>query len=108
MIEGPGVDGLGREGGAPVLGMAGLPADAALVLALRRWRLGRLDDVGGRRLGRRRGVLARRGELLAELGDDLLEVGEFRLQGIDSVLESSAIGAADRILWLSERAREFR
>jgi hypothetical protein len=24
-----------------VLGMAGLPADAALVLALRRWRLGR-------------------------------------------------------------------
>ena len=40
----------------------------------------------------------RRGELLAELGDDLLEGGEFRLQGIDSRLESSAIGAADRVL----------
>ena len=64
----------------------------------RRWRLGRLDDVGGRGLGGGRGVLACRGELLAELGDDLLEGGEFRLQGIDSRLESSAIGAADRVL----------
>ena len=45
MIEGPTVDGLGREGGALVLGMAGLPADAAPVPALRRRRLGRLDDV---------------------------------------------------------------
>jgi hypothetical protein len=86
MIEGPGVDGLGREGGSLVLGMAGLPADAASVLALRRWRLGRLDDVGGRGLGGGRGVLACRGELLAQLGDDLLEGGEFRLQGIDSRL----------------------
>ena len=98
MIEGPAVDGLGREGGALVLGVAGLPADAASVLALRRWRLGRLDDVGGRGLGGGRGVLACRGELLAQLGDDLLEGGEFRLQGIDSRLEPSAIGAAGRVL----------
>ena len=95
MIEGSGVDGLGREGGTLVLGVAGLPADPASVLALRRRRLGRLDDVGGRWLGGGRGVLACRGELLAQLGDDLLEGGEFRLQGIDSPLKPSAIGAAD-------------
>jgi len=35
MIEGPGIDGLGREGDTFVLGVAWLPADAALVLALR-------------------------------------------------------------------------
>ena len=86
MVEGAAVDGLGREGGPLVLGMAGLATDAASVLAFWRWRLGWLDDVGGRGLGRRRGVLARRGELPAELGDDLLEVGEFRLEGIDSRL----------------------
>jgi hypothetical protein len=33
------------------------------LLTLRRVRLGRLDDVGGRRLGRGRGILPRRGEL---------------------------------------------
>src|SRR3954462_15297150 len=98
MIEGPGVDGLGREGDAFVFGVAGLAADAAAVLSLRWRRLGRLDDVGGRGLGGGRGVLARRGELLAQLGDDQLEVGEFRLQGIDSCLKPSAIGAADRLL----------
>jgi hypothetical protein len=92
MVEGPGVDGLGREGGSLMLGMAGLPADPASVLARRRWRLGRLDDVGGRGLGGGGGVLARRGELLADLGDDLLEGGEFGLQGIDSRLEPPAIG----------------
>src|SRR3954464_6908160 len=97
MIEGPAVDGLGREGGTLVLGMAGLAADAAPVLSLRRRRLGRLDDVGGRWLGGGRGILARGGELLAEVGDDLLEGGDFRLHGIESRLESSAIGAADRV-----------
>ena len=86
MIEGTAVDRLGGECGAFVLGVSGLSPDRAPVLALGRWRLGRLDDVGGRGLGRRRGVLARRGESPAELGDDLLEVGEFRLQGIDSRL----------------------
>jgi hypothetical protein len=85
MIEGSAVDGFGREGDTLVLGMAGLPADSASILALRR-RLGRLDEVGGRGFGGGRGVLARRGELLAQLGDDLLEGGEFLLQGIDSRL----------------------
>ena len=86
MIEGPTADGLGREGGALVLGMTGLSPYSAPVLALRRWRLGRLDDVGGRGLGRGGGILACRGELLAELGDDVLEGGDFRLQGVDSRL----------------------
>src|SRR5947209_13635443 len=58
MIEGAAVVGLGREGGTSVLWMAGLAADAAPVLAFRRWRLGRLDDVGGGGLGGGRGVLA--------------------------------------------------
>src|SRR4051794_19821109 len=98
MIEGAAVDSLGREGGALVLGMAGLAADAASVLAFRRRRLGRLDDVGGGGLGGGRGVLACRGELLTRLGDDLPEVGEFRLQDIDSRLKPSAIGATDRLL----------
>ena len=97
MIEGPAVDGFGREGDALVLGMSGLSADFAPVLALRRWRLGRLDDVGRGGLGGGGGVLARRGELLAQLGDDLLEGGEFGFQGIDSRLEPSAIRAADRV-----------
>src|SRR3954453_14789928 len=98
MIEGPGVDGLGGEGDSLVLGVAGLAADAAFVLSLRWRRLGRLDDVGRGGLGGGRGVLACRRELLAQLGDDLLEGGEFRLQGIDSRLEPSAVGAADRVL----------
>lgn len=94
MIEGPATEGLGREAGALVLGMAGLPAEALFVLATR-WRgLGRLDEVGRR--GRGGGVLACRGALPAELGDDQHEGGEFCLQGIDSRLEPSAIGAADR------------
>ena len=97
MVEGAAVDGLGRESGAFVLGMAGLAADAASVLAFGRWRLGRLDDVGGRGLGGGRGVLASRGELLGQLGDDLLEGGEFRLQGIDSRLEPKTIGAGSRV-----------
>src|SRR3954469_25708460 len=98
MIKGPGVDRLGREGGAFVLGMSGLSTDSALGLALRRWRLGRLDDVGGRGLGGGRGVLAGRGQLLAQSGDDLLEGGEFGLQGLDSRLQPSAIGAVGQVL----------
>jgi hypothetical protein len=86
MIERPAVDGLGWERGAFVFGMSGLPADSASLLALRWWRLGRLDEVGGGGLGGGRGVLAGRGELLAQLGDDLFEGGEFRLQGIHSRL----------------------
>ena len=49
MVEGAGVDGLGRECGAFVLGMSGLSADAAFVLALRRGGLGGLtmSEEGG-------------------------------------------------------------
>jgi hypothetical protein len=79
MVEEPAVDGLGWKGGAFVLGMDGLSADPAFVLALGWWRLGWLDDVGGRGLGGGGGVLASRGELLGQLVDDLLEGGEFRL-----------------------------
>src|SRR5512135_2948381 len=60
MIEEPGVDRFGRERGPLVLGVSGLSADAASVLALRRWWLGRLDDVRRGGLGRIRGVLAPR------------------------------------------------
>jgi hypothetical protein len=97
MVEGPAVDGLGWKGGPLVLGMAGLSADAAFVLALWRWRLGGLDDVRGGGLGGGRGIVASRGELLAQLGDDLLEGGEFRLEGIDSRLEPNTIGAGSRV-----------
>ena len=44
------VDRFRREGSAFVLGVTGLSADVASILALWRLRLGRLDDVGGRRL----------------------------------------------------------
>src|ERR1700730_19406709 len=47
VIEGAAVDLLGTEGGALVLGVAGLAADLALVLARERGVLQRLDDVGG-------------------------------------------------------------
>ena len=86
MIEGPTVDDFGRERDAFVLGMSGLSTDAAFVLARRRWRLGRLEEIGRGGLGEGRGILARRGELLAQSGDDVLEGGEFHLQRIDSRL----------------------
>jgi hypothetical protein len=92
MIEGAAVDGLGRERGPLVLGMAGLAADSAFVLALWQRRPGRLDDVRRRWLGRGRGILVSHGELLAELGD------EFGLQGIDSRLKPSAVVAGDSVL----------
>src|SRR4051812_20412366 len=98
MVEGPAVDRLGGERGAFVLGVPGLAPDPAPVLALRRWRLGRLDDVGGGGLGGGGGVLARRGEVPTQLGDDLLGGGEFRLQGVHTRLQASTIGAAGRVL----------
>jgi hypothetical protein len=82
MVERIAVDQFRREGGAFVLGVTGLPAVAAPLLALRRCRFGRLDDVGGRRLGRGRGILPRRGELLLETSDGALERLEPRLLGV--------------------------
>ena len=73
MIERPAVDRLGREGVSLVLGVSGLATDPASLLTLRRRRLGRLDDVGGRGLGGGRGILPRRGELLLETRDGGLE-----------------------------------
>ena len=67
---------LGREELALVGGMSRLAAALASRLAGRRLRLGRLDDVGGRRLGRVGGVLQGRGELLLQLLDDGLEGDE--------------------------------
>ena len=46
--------------------VSGLATDLALSLTIGRRRLGRLDDVRGRGLGRRRGILPRRRELLLE------------------------------------------
>ena len=45
MVERIAVDQFRREGGAFVLGVTGLPADAAPLLALRRCRLGRLETM---------------------------------------------------------------
>src|SRR5208283_4638101 len=54
-----------REQVTQVLLMAWLPAALAL-FAIFAWRLGRLDDVGGRRLGGSRRILAGRGQLLLQ------------------------------------------
>jgi hypothetical protein len=80
------VDLFGWKRDTLVFGVSGLSTDAALVLALQRWRLGRLDDIGGRGLGRRRGILARRGELRLQLRDGALEDIELRLQGLELCL----------------------
>ena len=83
---------LGREELALVRGMSRLAAALASRLAGRRLRLGRLDDVGGRRLGRVGGVLQGRGELLLQLLDDGLEGDELGAQVVDFDLEPLAIG----------------
>src|SRR5208282_4456833 len=93
MVERIAVDQFRREGGAFVLGVTGLPADAAPLLALRRCRLGRLDDVGGRRLGRGRGILPRRGELLLETSDGALEHLHTRLLGVQLRLQAPTVRA---------------
>ena len=87
----------GGNGVPFVFGVSGLATDLALILAIGRRRLGRLDDVRRRGLGRCRGILPRRGELLGQLGDDRFEGGEFRLQGINSRLETKTIGAGSRV-----------
>ena len=76
-----------------VFGVSGLSTDAALVLALRRWRLGRLDDIRGRGLGGGRGVLPRCGELCLQLGEGNLEGLQLRLEGVQLRLQPLAIRA---------------
>jgi hypothetical protein len=80
MIEKPVVDGFGREWVPFVFRVSGLATDLALGLTIGWWRLGRLDDVRRRGLGRGRGILPRRRELLLELSDNGLERSEPRLQ----------------------------
>ena len=80
IIERPVVDGLGRERIPFVFRVSGLATDLALSLTIGRRRLGRLDDVGRRGLGRCRGILPRRRELLLESRDGGLERSKPRLQ----------------------------
>ena len=87
------VDRFRREGIAFVLGVTRLSADAASILTLRRLRLGRLDDVGGRRLGGGRGVLPCGGKLRLETCDDGLERLQPRLLGIQHRLQAPTIRA---------------
>src|SRR5271157_4196943 len=93
MVERIAVDQFRREGGAFVLGVPGLPADAAPLLALRRGWFGRLDDVGGRRLGRGRGILPRRGQLILETSDGALEHLQTRLLGVQLRLQAPTVRA---------------
>jgi hypothetical protein len=67
MVDESAVDRLGRECDPLVLGMTGLPTRVTSVLALRRRRLGRLDDVGRGGLGGGGGVLIRIPESLCPL-----------------------------------------
>jgi hypothetical protein len=64
------VDGLGRKVGSQVLLMAGLPAPLAILAVLSR-RLGRFNQITGRRLGRVRGVLFRLRQFRLQRGDPL-------------------------------------
>ena len=81
------VDLLGWERETLVFGVPGLSADTAFVLPRRRWWLGGLDDIGGRRLGRGGGILACRSELLLQLSDGGLEAVELRLLGVELRLQ---------------------
>ena len=89
---GDGGEHLGREQLALVRGMSRLAAGLASLLAGRRLRLGRLDDVRGGRLGGVRGILAGRGELFLQLLDGGLEGRELSAQGVDFGLQPLAIG----------------
>ena len=68
---------------ALVCGVSRLTAGPASLLAGRRLRLGRLDDVRGGGLGRVGGILASRSELFLQLLDGGLESGELSEQGVD-------------------------
>ena len=76
MIEDPAIDGFGRERISFVLRVSGLATDLALSLTIGGSRLGRLDDVRRRGLGRCRGILPRRRELLLKPRDSGLKRSE--------------------------------
>jgi hypothetical protein len=81
-----------RDQASFVFGMSGLSADVSLVLTGRRLGFGRLDDVGRRRFGGSRGVLAGSGQLCLELSDRGLELGNGYRQRIDLRLQAGAVG----------------
>ena len=83
---------LGRERHPLVRGVSRLAAGLAPRLTGWRLRLGGLDDVGGRRLGRVGGVLEGRGQLLLQLLDGGLESDELSAQGVNFGLQPLAIG----------------
>jgi hypothetical protein len=80
---------LGGKRRAFILGMTGLaprPAGAGGLVRRRR-----LDDVGGRGLGRGRGVFLGSGQLLPELGDLGMQRIDARLQSVHSRLQLLAL-----------------
>ena len=99
IIERPVVDGLGRERISFVFGVSGLTTDLALSLTFGRRRLGRLDDVGGGRLGRCRGILPRRRELLLERRDGGLDRSEPLILSIQLGLLGVQLGLQARTIW---------
>ncbi len=83
----------GREGLAFVLGVAGLAADGTLGPVLKGG-LG-LDDVRGRGLGGRGGILAGSGKVFAQAREFRRDGVEFGLQRIH--LRLAAVGSSDRV-----------
>ena len=92
VVGGGGGEHLGREQLALVCGVSRLAAGLAPLLAGRRLRLGRLDDVRGGGLGRVGGILEGRGQLLLQLLDGGLESDELSAQGVNFGLQPLAIG----------------
>ena len=86
----------GREQGPLMMRMPGLAARRALGVAVGRGRLGGLDDVGGRRFGRGRGVLAGLGQLFLELEDSELQGGELGTEVLQLLLQLLAIATGRR------------
>jgi hypothetical protein len=88
IIEGL-IDQFLRKQSAFVLGMARLtPLRTTRLLLI--GGLGRLDDVGGRRLGRSRGVLARAGQLFLETRHGGLQRVQLDLLSLQLLLQALA------------------
>jgi hypothetical protein len=92
VVVGDGGEHLGGEGDPLVRGVSRLAAGHAPRLTGWRPRLGRLDDVGGRWLGRVGGILEGCGRLLVQLSDGGPESDERRARGVALSLQSLAIG----------------
>src|SRR5262245_45251903 len=84
---------LGRQQGALVMRVAGLPAHRALRLVGRRRWLGRLYQIGRRWLGGGGGILAQPGQSFLELPDGALQSFDLGLQGGHLLLQAMAVRA---------------